>query len=489
MFKRVAGLAPKVLGRRPISSHDFAKNITDLMALPQDRHRGDSDFITLCASIPGIKVPKFIGPILGTSYDVDDYSHGYRYRNMEGSPALQDATMQHYQGEGFDLAGCKPIFTQSIHQVLELVTNRVMDSSKDKVLMTTPTFGLFFDSLYNRGFEIDLTELSRKDDFKLTPEVLTDMLGRNPDAKLLIFINPDNPTGKSYSKEELEALAKILVHHNQQRRVEGKDAMLVFNDEASNSIGPINRDISHPSLGACPGVNDFTITTRSLSKTLAPSIGVCFAMAPSDVVSTIFNQGTLGKDFGPNWPAQHLTTQLLTTHKKEFGEHISKSNEFYLKNMRKVTSVIDSINVKMDRRFGSKLDGQFCSLLTNPEGGLQCVLEMPALLGCQIPGEDDVIDGSLSFSEHLIKTKKVSVLPASAFGLDEKVVMARLTICKNPPERLEAGLLRMQDCLLDFDLDKRREPLSGSLKSRDDFELNQSKSLPNSQANPELRTT
>ncbi len=50
-----------------------------------------------------------------------------------------------------------------------------------------------------------------EDDFKITPEKLEAAI--TPKTKLVIFNSPSNPTGMVYSREELKALADVLVKH------------------------------------------------------------------------------------------------------------------------------------------------------------------------------------------------------------------------------------------------------------------------------------
>ena len=456
---------------------DFAKNLKELKELPQNRHVGNKNFITLCASIPGRPVPEIVGNILKETYpsNNDDYALSYRNRSMEGYEHLQNAVKRHYAEDGFDIDGCKPLFTQSIHQVLYFILDRVLnseggDKKGDKVLMTVPCFGLFFDSIYRRGFNIDLTGLDKSTDFKVTPKILQEMLEKNSDAKLWIFVNPDNPTGATYTKKELESLARVVVLHNTKLRSAGHPEMIVFSDEASNSIGPIsfeNGISPHASFGACSGVNNFTITTRSLSKTLAPSLGICFALGGKDLVNQILNdkKDLLAKDFGPSFPTQHLTAELLTTHSLYFKKFIAESNELYSKNLLRVNEFVDRLN--------SKLGDGFCEMVAVPKGGLQCSIKIPGLIGLNAPGDSNSLSRDIDFSELLIKDKEVSILPGSSCGFHQESMIFRITNSKNPPERLVEGLSRLEDLCLKLGEKKRSVivPKSGSqlslLRSKD----------------------
>ena len=448
MRRTLSGLAKAVK-----DSADFAENFKELKMLPQNRHVGNKKFITLCASIPGRAVPEMVGDILKKSYSGDnEYVHSYRYRNMEGYEHLQNAVKNHYAEDGFDIDGCKPLFTQSIHQVLHLILDRVLNSGSggkkgDKVLMTVPCFGLFFDSIYRRGFNIDLTGLDKSTDFKVTPKILEEMLKKNPDAKLWIFVNPDNPTGATYTKKELESLAKVVILHNTTPRLAGYPEMIVFSDEASNSIGPIsfeNGFSPHASFGACSKVSGFTITARSLSKTLAPSLGMCLALGGENLVNQILDdkEDFLAKDFGPSFPTQHLAAELLTSHSSYFKKFIAESNELYSKNLLQVNECIDRLN--------SELGDGFCELLAVPKGGLQCVIKIPGLIGLNAPGDFNSLRRDIDFSELLIKNKEVAILPGSSCGFDPRSMAFRVTISKNPPERLIEGLSRIEDLCLEL---------------------------------------
>ncbi len=50
-----------------------------------------------------------------------------------------------------------------------------------------------------------------ENDLKITPEQLENAISAK--SKLFIYSSPCNPTGSVYSKEELEALAKVFEKH------------------------------------------------------------------------------------------------------------------------------------------------------------------------------------------------------------------------------------------------------------------------------------
>ena len=76
-------------------------------------------------------------------------------------------------------------------------------------------------------------------------------------TKLIILCSPSNPTGSVYTKEELEALSKIVLEHNN---------LFVLSDEIYEHINYIG---CHASIAACEGMKERTIICNGVSKAYA----------------------------------------------------------------------------------------------------------------------------------------------------------------------------------------------------------------------------
>ena len=108
--------------------------------------------------------------------------------------------------------------------------------------------------------------------FKITPEQLEKAI--TPRSRMLLLCSPSNPSGAVYSREELEALAKVVLRH---------ENLLVLSDEIYehlNYVGP------HASIAAFEGMKERTIIINGVSKAYAMTgwrIG--FLAAPDWIVS------------------------------------------------------------------------------------------------------------------------------------------------------------------------------------------------------------
>lgn len=92
-------------------------------------------------------------------------------------------------------------------------------------------------------------------DFKLTPEQLEAAI--TPKTKMLILCSPSNPTGSVYTQDELNALAKIVLAH---------DELYVLSDEIYEHINYVGFSAS---IAAYPGMKERTVICNGVSKAYA----------------------------------------------------------------------------------------------------------------------------------------------------------------------------------------------------------------------------
>jgi aminotransferase len=102
----------------------------------------------------------------------------------------------------------------------------------------------------------------------------------NPRTKAVILCNPNNPTGKVFTREEMEFIAGLCREFD----------ALCFTDEIYEHIiyPRADREVSHISMAQLPGMRERTVVVNSMSKTYSVTgwrVGYC--IAPPDITSGI----------------------------------------------------------------------------------------------------------------------------------------------------------------------------------------------------------
>ncbi|HVB28530.1 MAG TPA: aminotransferase class I/II-fold pyridoxal phosphate-dependent enzyme, partial [Terriglobia bacterium] len=114
----------------------------------------------------------------------------------------------------------------------------------------------------------------RPPDWTFDPEELAAAF--NERTRALILNTPNNPTGKVFSLEELEAIAGIVRNSN----------AYVITDEIYQYL--VYEDCRHISMAALPGMRERSITINSMSKTYSVTgWRVGYAIAPPPITQAI----------------------------------------------------------------------------------------------------------------------------------------------------------------------------------------------------------
>ncbi|MFC6323094.1 aminotransferase class I/II-fold pyridoxal phosphate-dependent enzyme [Companilactobacillus baiquanensis] len=162
--------------------------------------------VRLTLGEPDFNVPEHVKEAAIKSIE-DNQSH---YTPQKGIPGLRKA-ISNYLAKDYDVhydPETEVIVTIGATEAIYTSLSTIMNHG-DKILVPTPAFSIYMDDIELLGGEAVEIDTS-KDDFKLTPAKLKEVMAQEPDAKAIIMNYPSNPTGVVYSKEELVALADVI---------------------------------------------------------------------------------------------------------------------------------------------------------------------------------------------------------------------------------------------------------------------------------------
>ncbi len=125
----------------------------------------------------------------------------------------------------------------------------------EEVIIPAPYWVSYPQMALLAGGKPVFVEATFEQEFKMTPEQLEAAI--TPNTRMLILCSPSNPTGSVYNKDELRALANIILKH---------DGLYVLADEIYEHINYVGH---HESIAQFPGMKERTIVVNGVSKAYA----------------------------------------------------------------------------------------------------------------------------------------------------------------------------------------------------------------------------
>ena len=289
------------------------------------------------------------------------------------------------------------------------VALRALVNPGDEVILPAPYWVSYLELIQMVGATPVVVNASEAEHFKLTAEKLAAAI--TPKTKCIILNNPSNPTGMMYSREELEAIAKVCVE---------KD-IYVISDEIYYRLAYDNREfVSFAALSE--EAKERTLLINGVSKSYAMTgwrIG--YVAANPKVAKVISNF------------LSHCAGSACSISQKASAAALSASQET-VDEMRRAFE--ERRNYMVERM--NSIDGVSC---IKPEGAFYVVMNIEKLIGKELHGT--VIRDADDFGNLFLKYGKVAVVPGTGFGAPNFVRWSYATSMEN----IKEGLNRLEKFL------------------------------------------
>jgi len=222
-----------------------------ITALAKELRRQGKDVLSFSAGEPDFDTPR---PIKEAA--IKAIEEGFtKYTAVEGIPELLEAISGKLKRDnGLEYATDQIIVSNGAKQSLFNLFQVLIDEG-DEVIVPAPYWVTYPELVKYSGGTPVFIETDESTGFKITPEQLKAAI--TPKTRMLILTTPSNPTGAVYTKEELQALAKVL---------EGTD-VYVCSDEMYEKLVYDGEFVSAASISEDMYRRTFTI--NGLSKSAA----------------------------------------------------------------------------------------------------------------------------------------------------------------------------------------------------------------------------
>lgn len=250
------------------------------------------------------------------------------------------------------------------------IAMRAMLDPQDEVLIPQPSYVSYVPCcVLANGTPVPI-ELKAENEFRLTAEELEAAI--TPKTKLLVMPFPNNPTGAVMEKKDLEAVAEVVKKHD----------LFVLSDEIYAELTYLD---NHVSIASIPGMMERTIVINGFSKSHAMTgwrLG--YACGPEVIIKQMLKIHQFAIMCAPT-TSQYAAVEAL----RNGDEDVAMMREEYNGRRRYVLE-----------RF--------------KEMGLSCFEPFGAFYA--FPCIKDLGMTSDEFATKLLQTKKVAVVPGTAFG-------------------------------------------------------------------------
>jgi len=357
---------------------------------------GMKDVISL-----GVGEPDFVTPWHIREKAITSLEQGYTsYTSNKGMIELR-REIGHFLKRRYDLSYDPEeqiLITVGVSEGLDLAMRAILNPG-DKVLVPEPAYVSYGPVVELAGGRPIYLRTKAENDFKLTADQINKIC--QPGTKALMINYPSNPTGTSYTRQELLEIARAAAKRN----------LLIVSDEVYDEL---TYDFDHTPLATLPGMKDRVIYLNGFSKAYAMTgfrLGyVCGHPAIVGAMTKIHQYTML---------CASITAQIAAVEALKNGlkDVVEMKREY----KRRRRFVVTSLNEM----------GLSCH---NPDGAFYV---FPSIKSTQ--------QSSLDFAKNLLKKKKVALVPGVAFGPSVESFI-RISYASSY-ENLKEAMARIRDYL------------------------------------------
>jgi len=209
------------------------------------------DIISLSLGEPDFNTPDYIKEAAKKAID-ENYT---KYPPVSGYNDLRDAVSKKFKEEnGINYSPGQIIISAGgKHSLINVILSII--NPDEEVIILAPYWVSYYDQIILAGGKPVVVEAALENDFKVRPEQIE--VAITGKTRLIIFNSPSNPTGMVYTREEMEAIARVVQKH---------EGVFIMSDEVYEHI---LFQGEHVSMASFDFIYDRVITVNAVSKAYA----------------------------------------------------------------------------------------------------------------------------------------------------------------------------------------------------------------------------
>jgi aspartate aminotransferase len=362
------------------------------------------DVIGLGAGEPDFDTPQNIKEVAIKAIKDGDT----KYTAVDGTPTLKKAIVEKFKRENnLDYLGDQITVGAGGKHVIYNAMMATLNEG-DEVIIPAPYWVSYPDIVLLTGAKPVIIKCSEDQGFKLKPKDLENTITNK--TKWLILNSPSNPTGASYSENEIRNLAEVLKKNSN---------VHILSDDIYEHVS--YEGFKFFTIAQIPELKERVLTMNGVSKSYAMTgwrIG--YAAGPKEIIKAIAKIQSQSTS-NPSSVSQAAAVEALSG-KQDFISERSKAFQ------ERRDFVVSELN---------KINGINC---LKPEGAFYVFPSCKGLIGKK-DKNGKKLENDTNFVQSLLENNNVAVVQGSAFGLEGFFRISYATSMEN----LEKAMSRIKE--------------------------------------------
>jgi aspartate aminotransferase len=177
------------------------------------------------------------------------------YSDFQGLKALRCALANKLTRENNIVTGPEGILVTNGLTQAAFAAIMTLINPGDEVILLEPWYPQHIGKIEMAGGRVVRVPLDKEAGFAIRSDWIEEAV--TPATRMIVLVNPNNPTGRVYGPAELQALAAVAIRHD----------LVVFADEVYEKI--IFDNARHISIASLPGMAERTVSAFAFTKAYA----------------------------------------------------------------------------------------------------------------------------------------------------------------------------------------------------------------------------
>jgi aspartate aminotransferase len=177
------------------------------------------------------------------------------YSDLQGIPQLREALAAKVRDYNrIDVSASEILVTNGLTQASFAAFMALLDDGEEAILLE-PYYPQHVGKVEMAGAKPVMAPLDKAAGFAIRRDLIEPLI--NPRTRVIVLVNPSNPTGRVYSRGELQVLADLAIEND----------LAVISDEVYEQI--VFDNARHTSIASLPGMKERTVSMFAFTKAYA----------------------------------------------------------------------------------------------------------------------------------------------------------------------------------------------------------------------------